>query len=155
MKGYVLPQQVVILCLLFITVVNIHVSGSTLSTSVLLYVLFRLVINVLSSSHFCFSFLIVSFCVYKYISIYIMFYFLYALIFYIYLSSSYCNPIFLARILSSRYVFSRFLFHCFFSAFYEYITRENIYFNCAVHHKHCIPDPLAGVRCLINQLYFI
>lgn len=52
MKGYVLPQQVVILCLVFITVVNIHVSGSTLFTSVLLYVLFRLVINVLSSSHF-------------------------------------------------------------------------------------------------------
>jgi hypothetical protein len=46
-KGYVLPYQVVILYFWFITVVvNIHVSASTLSTSVLLYVLFRLVINV-------------------------------------------------------------------------------------------------------------
>lgn len=36
--------------------VNIHVSGSTLSTSVLLYVLFRLFINVLSLPIFVFVF---------------------------------------------------------------------------------------------------
>ena len=144
---------------MFITVVNIHVSDSTLSTSVLLYVLFRLVIYVSKFFPFlCFVFLIVSSCVYKCISIYIMFYFLHTLNSYIYLSSSCCSrgpfPIFLALILYSRMFLHASCFTAC-SASYEYITRENIYFNCAFHHKHCIPDPLAALRCLINHLCFM
>jgi hypothetical protein len=90
MKGYVLPHHVVILCLLFITAVNIHVSASTLPTSVLLYVLFRLVINVYVLPIFVFLTVLsrVYKCISIYIYIYIMFYFLYALI---YLSSSFSS----------------------------------------------------------------